>query len=852
VQIAQALQEAHESGIIHRDLKPANVIITPRGQSKVLDFGIAKLLAPDSDATVMTEADVLIGTPKYMSPEQAEGRELDERSDLWSLGVVYYEMLTGRPPFQGRSTVTLLHAITHEAYEPVLALRPQAPAVVDRIIGNTLSKNPGKRYTSAAAFVDAASELLIELSGMILKERAESRSRSRWLVAALVAVVCVAVGAGYWFYHHTKMVRWAREDAPAQIGTLQDEKKSLAAYLVMKKAEGYLPADDPLHSLAADATTKVSVTSDPVGATVQIQDYLLPSGPWYSLGVTPIRDAVIPKGYFRWKISKAGTGEQLVAPDTRAAMHFSLARATDVPAGMVAVPAETWENSIGFIGWLGPYNLPAYYVDLLEVTNADYQRFVDSGGYQNRRFWTEPFTSNGKTMTWEDAMATFRDSTGRAGPSTWAGGHYPAGQADFPVTGVSWFEASAYAAFVGKQLPVAAQWFQNAPPWRSGYIVLESNMASSGMARGGAYQGIGPYGTYDTAGNAREWTANEVDGGLRFILGGSWKSPNYLFYSPEALSPFDRSDTNGFRCVKNPTPLPDAALQPVKRAQRDFASFHTVSNDVFHAYTLLYSYPETAPLQATDDGLIEETADWTEQKVTYDAGYDGQRMSAYLFLPKHVKPPYQAVLFFPSARVLLLPDAHSSRVLGDVKFFDYILQSGRAVMYPVYEGTYERRFRETYPGEGVGITEQTHHYKDAARSVDYLNTRKDIDSSKLAYLGVSMGAAEGVIITSLLQDRLQTAILLDGGYFLNKAPAGGDAADFAVRMKKPVLMVNGRYDFTFPLEKSQKPLFDMFGTPVNEKRHVVLNTPHDVTEERANLVREVLGWLDSHLGRVGY
>ncbi len=189
-----------------------------------------------------------------------------------------------------------------------------------------------------------------------------------------------------------------------------------------------------------------------------------------------------------------------------------------------------------------------------------------------------------------------------------------------------------------------------------------------------------------------------------------------------------------------------------------------------------------------------------------------------------------------------------SSILGFVG--NYIIQSGRAVMYPIYEETYERRINFFLPSASQAIELTTDWYKDAARSLDYLATRPDIDSGKLAYHGVSMGSAAGVTITTLLQDRLKTAIFLDGGYFLEKPPPGGDQADFAPRMKKPVLMVNGRYDFTFPLDKSQEPLFRMLGTSEEDKKHVVLETPHDVTEQRPQLVRAVLDWLDRYLGRV--
>ena len=183
-------------------------------------------------------------------------------------------------------------------------------------------------------------------------------------------------------------------------------------------------------------------------------------------------------------------------------------------------------------------------------------------------------------------------------------------------------------------------------------------------------------------------------------------------------------------------------------------------------------------------------------------------------------------------------------------FFDYIVQSGRAVMYPIYEDTYERRVTFSLPGGSQNIQLTTDWYKDAARSLDYLATRPDIDTSKLAYLGDSMGSAEGSIAATLLQDRLKTAIFLDGGYFLDPPPPGGDQADFTPRMKKPVLMVNGRFDYVFSLDKAQNPMFAMLGTPEKDKRHIILETPHDVTEDRPHLVQSVLDWLDHYLGRV--
>jgi len=676
-----------------------------------------------------------------------------------------------------------------------------------------------------------------------------SKPLLRRIFALSVAVVlALATLVGYWMHRSAKQ-QWAREQAVPTINSLLDAKKPLEASDVLATAQQYLPSDQQLKQLADEHSMTVSISSSPSGAKVEIADYVASSGAWHVLGVTPLNNIRIPKGYFRWRVSKAGVGELVTAPETESHMDFPLGAAQSWPKGIVLAPGGTWSGEAAFIGWLGPYKLPSYYVDRYEVTNRDYQVFVDSGGYQKQQYWTAEFNQNGRKLSWDEAMAQFRDSTGRPGPSTWVAGHYPEGKADYPVSGVSWFEASAYAAFAGKSLPVLAQWLDVAPPDFSSYVVPASNISSNALAVVGTYQGVGPYGTYDTAGNVSEWVANIADNGMRFVLGGSWKSPGYQYFSPDTVSPFDRSDENGFRCVKNLGPLPVEAAAPVKRVTRDFSRYKPVSDSVFQAYKLLYAYPKM-PLHETDDGIVKETADWREEKVTFDTGYRGERMSAYLFLPKSVHPPYQTVLFFPSARILFSTDNSGGLQLGDVNFFDYVVQSGRAVVYPIYENTYERALKFSLPRGDQEIQLTTDWYKDAGRTLDYLATRPDIDSGKLAYLGVSMGSADGVIVASLLQDRLKTAVFLDGGYFMEPPPPGADQADFVTRMKKPVLMVNGRYDFTFPLETSQDPFFAMLGTPAADKRHVVLDTPHDVTEQRSQLSKTVLDWLDRYLGRV--
>jgi len=538
-QVALALGYAHRQGVVHRDIKPGNILLADNNWALLTDFGLAKIL---EGGQRLTRTGAGVGTPEYMSPEQAQGKATDGRADLYSLGVMVYEMLTGSLPFESESGIAIALKHVSDPVKPPRELRPDLPPAVEQVILTSLEKDPDRRYPTGEAMLAALTRAAMPLltpepiflpsgAAQPIDEPAPDKLSTPLKLAAWGILVRQQTD---------RSVKRLQSWTSTQRTKLPSNRRAVGIFLGM------------LLLLVLGAVVLPTIVRNPTATVTAVAT---------PAGVIAARATATPAN----KSELAAAPPVTVTPTvvitlakTPTIAATSVVAAT--PPGMALVPVGAF--TMGAVS--GEFDadetpphtvsLGNYYIDVVEVTNAQFARFANSSGYLTDA------EKAGESTTWRNFNSPDRQR--------------------FPVIFVSWNDAARYCAWAGKRLPTEAEWEKAARgatrrifPWGDSFNDRLANTVDSGVGQPVAVadkSGASPYGLYDAVGNVWEHVQDWYDGGyyasspranprgpaagtFKIIRGGSFKTQpdRATTTARERVSPDSRGDDVGFRCAKD-------------------------------------------------------------------------------------------------------------------------------------------------------------------------------------------------------------------------------------------------------------------------------------------------------------
>ena len=529
LQACDAVHAAHMEGVIHRDLKPDNVwlVNTVEGiqQVKILDFGIAKIKVGNRSDNVLTQEGLVIGTPHYMSPEQGRSRELDGRSDVYSLGVILYELLTGRVPFTGTAPLDIILKHTSEAPPPPRMFRADMPEKLEQVILRALAKQPSERQESALRFAEELESVLFESGALTSTPR-----RVRHEMDALRLVQTAEQGANETkFLDHRGSTQADEFEATITVGDVQMERV------------GDDNATNVMQVMTRQSKKGAVVKSEPDNSGGKRKRL------YWLAGISALFLAVAIFALYNMLKSTSPSPTDPKAPV-----------AAPPPNGMVLVRSGTF--TMGTDAPPDPLDLDAtpahpvtvkdFYLDIKEVTNDEFYQFVKKTGRDGKLYWQTGAPDPGKTQ--------------------------------LPVSNVSWDDAKAYAESLGKRLPTEAEWEYAARgtqgrnyPWGDEWDARCSNSKESETGgKGQEPVAVGSYrncpswcGAYDMVGNVSEWVEDnyklyenslakpltEKDKQYKVFRGGAYnvEKEKLKTFQRWTAPAYAREAYIGFRCAKD-------------------------------------------------------------------------------------------------------------------------------------------------------------------------------------------------------------------------------------------------------------------------------------------------------------
>ncbi|MFO7671110.1 MAG: SUMF1/EgtB/PvdO family nonheme iron enzyme [Bacteroidales bacterium] len=677
-----------------------------------------------------------------------------------------------------------------------------------------------------------------------------SLKRRKILLPGILMIIAIGITIGFRINHQSKLNSAQKIKLPAlihEIGNIEETNGSQNwnVYHNAIKLEKILRNDPKFINLWNNITFPLTINTAPTKAKVYAKPYSLPDTAWQFMGETPLLELPFPKGLSRIKIEKPGFETQydilfkaFSLPTDGHHLNYKLFVTGDTPENMVFIPGHKGDFSTTPI--MDALYAGDIWMDRYEVTNQQYKLFIDAGGYTNPDFWSNQFFDGEDTLEFDIAIDRFKDKTGWAAPISWEQGDFPKGAEDLPVTGICWYEASAYAKYVDKELPTLFHWVYLSEPHAAAEITKFGNYDDEGPEVGGTHPSETRFGTYDMPGNVSEWVFNSM-GSNHIIIGGNFKEPSYWYNNRLGVSPWTRNELLGFRCMRyiNDT-LRNELSKAFRSNDRDFSKAEPVSDEVFSVIENLYRYEKDSLYPVIESRV--ETEDWIQEIVSVNVPYDDVPMEIVVFLPVNAKAPYQSIIYYPGA------DARYENSIANLRlkyWNDFLVKGGRAVIWPVYYSTYGR-------GEVKANNPQTRRQVysyimiDAQIACDYLETRADMDAERIAFFGASWGGFMAPYVLAI-EERIKLGILSLFGVQSSDEYQEFDQINYLPRVKIPMLLMAGRYDPDYSL-KQQQAFYDFLGTPEIDKKWKIYESTHYIP--RKDAINESMNWLDKYFGPV--
>ena len=677
------------------------------------------------------------------------------------------------------------------------------------------------------------------------------RKRSIVKLTLNISLTVILIFVFLFFFRKINSTQKLLDDELPKIIELYDKGEIFDVYVLTERLQKLNPSNEIINNYFKKSRRFVNLHTNVDSVRVSIK--IIGDSLFRQIGITPIDSFTVPKIRDSYLLKLEHNGVNYIEKATFSHKYNLPLKKFKLPQNHKAFLGKNfnkmWLQGVQF----NNIKIEPFTISKFEVSNKEYQEFVDSGGYTNPKFWDFPITIHNRSYDFKSTMKLFTGKYGKPGPANWSYGKFPSGLENYPVTGISWFEAKAYAKFRNLDIPNVFQWLYASGTGFSGIydskMIDNSNFNSNQMREVTDTRGNAD-GVNNIAGNVKEWLHNPFgDKKDEYsILGGSYQEPSYYVKNYASLPPLDRSIGNGIRLVKNLNndQTDQNKTLVVPDFYRDITSEPDVSDEVFELFKSQFDYKKTelnVSTQIADNFQSGYTLETFNLDTTYDSN---EKLFGYIIYSNSYKDRYSPVIVVPSARAILnkTVDELPETILSQ---FKYLIDEGYAIFHPIYFNTYsrERVINTWLPNESEEYKEMIVKWgQDYKRSLDYLQTRKDFKFKNLSYYGYSLGSRYANILLAI-DNRVKSAFIVVGGLRMQRAKKEIDEHFYLRRVKTPIFHIVGKLDATLGYEDVYLPWKKLVGTNLEDLKTLELEDfGHGIPKD--TIVKYHKSWIEKY------